>query len=105
MNAVPAAPIWKPYPLRPRSTVTGDLRICEGFYSPELDNRRDLFCLLPPSYATGRKRYPVLYMNDGQNLFDADASYAGEWQVDETMQKDMENLLKYDFDPKSENAN
>jgi predicted alpha/beta superfamily hydrolase len=39
---------------------------------------------LPPGYAASTARYPVLYMHDGQNLFDTFTSYAGEWRVDET---------------------
>jgi predicted alpha/beta superfamily hydrolase len=67
-------------------TVRGELLIKRGFYSPQLNNRRDLLVWLPPSYHHSDKRYPVLYMHDGQNLFDAKTSYVGEWQVDETMQ-------------------
>jgi metallo-beta-lactamase class B len=40
---------------------------------------------LPPDYATSDKTYPVLYMHDGQNVFDAATSYAGEWGIDETL--------------------
>jgi len=40
---------------------------------------------LPPDYEQNSKNYPVLYMHDGQNLFDATTSYAGEWEVDETL--------------------
>ncbi len=67
-------------------TVVGDLLVCAGVHSPQLGNRRDLFVLLPPSYHQSRRRYPVIYMHDGQNLFDAAASFSGEWLVDETMQ-------------------
>jgi predicted alpha/beta superfamily hydrolase len=67
-------------------TVVGDVKVLEGVYSPQLDNYRALYVYLPPSYALGRRRYPVIYMQDGQNLFDAQLSYAGEWQVDETME-------------------
>lgn len=41
--------------------------------------------LLPPDYATTTRRYPVLYLFDGQNLFDASSAYAGEWGIDEAM--------------------
>lgn len=46
---------------------------------------RDVIVWLPPSYMTDkRKRYPVLYMQDGQNLFDPSTSFAGvDWQLDE----------------------
>ncbi|MBK9713634.1 MAG: alpha/beta hydrolase [Kouleothrix sp.] len=71
---------------RSAHTVVGDLLLLEGLYSPQLNNRRRLFVLLPPSYAAdAERRYPVVYMHDGQNLFDHWISYAGEWQVDETM--------------------
>jgi predicted alpha/beta superfamily hydrolase len=67
-------------------TVQGDVRVLSGLESPQLNNRRDLLVYLPPSYQESDKRYPVLYMQDGQNLFDATTSFAGEWQVDETME-------------------
>lgn len=51
----------------------------------ELGSIRRLRVYLPPDYAKGERRYPVLYMFDGQNLFDDATSYAGEWGVDETM--------------------
>lgn len=67
-------------------TVIGNLQVGEWFLSPQLRNYRDIFVYLPPSYHKSQKRYPVLYMHDGQNLFDAAMSFAGEWRVDETME-------------------
>ena len=52
---------------------------------PGLDRKRQVRLYLPPGYATSGKRYPVLYMHDGQNLFDAATAHDGEWQVDEIM--------------------
>lgn len=52
---------------------------------PGLGRERALRLYLPPSYAAGERHYPVIYMHDGQNLFDDATSYAGEWGVDETM--------------------
>ena len=52
---------------------------------PGLERTRTLRIYLPPSYATSDRRYPVIYMHDGQNLFDDATSFAGEWGVDETM--------------------
>lgn len=52
---------------------------------PGLERKRQLRLYLPPGYATSGKRYPVLYMHDGQNLFDTATAYAGEWKVDETL--------------------
>ncbi|HEX9373980.1 MAG TPA: alpha/beta hydrolase-fold protein [Roseiflexaceae bacterium] len=78
---------WRDYKdQRSAHTVVGDLRVYDAVYSPQLHNRRRLFVYVPPSYAGGEARYPVIYMQDGQNLFDQMISYAGEWQVDETME-------------------
>jgi len=66
-------------------TVSGDLRLIEGFAVPQLGMTRTLRILLPPGYETSGRRYPVLYMHDAQNLFDAVTSFAGEWEVDETL--------------------
>lgn len=82
--------LWQPYPAREVwhiPSVVGTLLVHPEFYSPELDNVRDVLVYLPPSYFTSERRYPVLYMQDAQNLFDAGASFGGvEWQVDETME-------------------
>lgn len=67
-------------------TVVGNLKVLKEFESPQLGNRRDILVYLPPTYEAGHKRYPVLYLHDGQNLFDEVTSFAGEWQVDETME-------------------
>lgn len=63
----------------------GSLKVLRRLHSPQLGNERDIFVYLPPSYATGDSRYPVIYMHDGQNLFDARTSFAGEWNVDGTI--------------------
>jgi predicted alpha/beta superfamily hydrolase len=65
---------------RPRGKVE---RIHAGTETPGLD--RDLTVYLPPSYARGERHYPVLYMQDGQNLFDPQESFAGSWRVDIAM--------------------
>ncbi len=50
-------------------------------------NPRKVWIYLPPDYEVSNKRYPVLYMQDGQNLFDDSESYAGEWHVDEILEE------------------
>jgi metallo-beta-lactamase class B len=50
-----------------------------------LDQTRRVWLYLPPDYESSGRAYPVLYMHDGQNLFDDATSYAGEWGVDETL--------------------
>ena len=48
--------------------------------------KRGIWVYTPPDYdVTSAKEYPVIYMHDGQNLFDAKTSYAGEWGIDEVM--------------------
>lgn len=56
-----------------------------GVASPELGNRRDVVVYLPPSYASGTRRFRVIYMQDGQNLFDPATSYAGDWDLVRTL--------------------
>lgn len=69
-------------------TLTGDIRAHRDFPSAILGNRRDVHVYLPPGYARSRARYPVLYLHDGQNCFDAATSFAGvEWGVDETAER------------------
>lgn len=66
-------------------TVTGELRLVEAFPLPQLGTTRTLRILLPPGYDASDRRYPVLYMHDGQNLFDGATAFAGEWEVDESL--------------------
>jgi hypothetical protein len=66
--------------------VVGSIKQLEQVHSPQLGNARDLLVYLPPSYDDGDRRYPVIYMHDGQNLFDPATSFAGEWAVDQTLE-------------------
>lgn len=66
-------------------TVVGDVRVIENFAMPQLGKTRRIRVYLPADYAASSARFPVLYLNDGQNLFDAATSYAGEWGIDESM--------------------
>ncbi|SDX41671.1 alpha/beta hydrolase-fold protein [Hymenobacter psychrophilus] len=60
--------------------------ISESFAMPQLGRTRRVWVYLPNDYATATaRRYPVLYMHDGQNVFDACTSFSGEWSVDETL--------------------
>jgi isoamylase len=67
-------------------TIVGNVMTIASLWSPELGNVRDIKIYLPPSYSEGSERYPVLYMHDGQNLFDQATAYGDEWGVDETME-------------------
>jgi predicted alpha/beta superfamily hydrolase len=57
----------------------------DNFDMPQLGRTRRIWIYLPPAYETSGLSYPVLYMQDGQNLFDDSTSFAGEWHVDETL--------------------
>src|SRR3981081_1019501 len=73
----------------PPTTLTGNIQQHRAFPSKILKNRRDVLVYLPPGYRrfSGR-HYPVLYLHDGQNVFDAATAFGGvEWGVDETAQQ------------------
>jgi len=63
----------------------GDLRVLHGLSGPPHGPDRDILVHLPLGVTTSGRRYPVLDMHGGQNLFDGATSYSGEWEVDETM--------------------
>jgi predicted alpha/beta superfamily hydrolase len=64
------------------SIFSNDMRI------PQLNTNRRIWVYLPPDYGkVATKRYPVIYMQDGQNVFDKATSYASEWGVDETLNR------------------
>ncbi len=70
------------------STAAENVHIVDNnFYIPQLNRSRRIWIYLPPGYDSTSISYPVLYMHDGQNLFDTKTSYAGEWEVDETLNK------------------
>ncbi len=77
-------PGWTAYRPDDDSTVVGTLLVAEPMDVPELGRRVELLAWVPPNHSSGR-RYPVLYMHDGSNLFDEVTSNTGEWRVDETM--------------------
>jgi predicted alpha/beta superfamily hydrolase len=70
-------------------TLTGNIHTHTHFPSKILRNERDILVYLPRGYRRNRRqRYPVLYLQDGQNVFDAATSFSHvEWGVDETAQR------------------
>jgi predicted alpha/beta superfamily hydrolase len=53
-------------------------------WSPQLRNHRTVDVYLPPSYGEGRRRYPAVYMQDGQNLADPNVAFAGNtWGLED----------------------
>jgi enterochelin esterase-like enzyme len=76
-------------------SVVGDLDV-RSFTSRVFHNTRMLRVWLPPGYKSfdqSSRRYPVMYLNDGQDLFDACTSIfnAQEWRVDETAMALIQN--------------
>jgi len=81
-----------------RFEILGQIEYQYQFSSRYLKNERDLIVWLPPSYYKSKKRYPVLYMHDGQNLFNPATSFSGnDWRVDETIELLHEKKLIEEF--------
>jgi predicted alpha/beta superfamily hydrolase len=88
---------WKDdYPERPKPyTASPQVRIIDtAFKIPQLNRTRRIWVYLPKGYATASKRYPVLYMQDGQNLFNEQTAAFGEWGVDECLDTLQQKLGK-----------
>ncbi|HEX9615559.1 MAG TPA: alpha/beta hydrolase-fold protein, partial [Bacteroidota bacterium] len=76
---------WKDLAFRRGEGVTGTVKLHTGVKGENLRYKRDVSVWLPPSYdRESSKRYAVLYMHDGQNVFDPSTSFTGyDWHVDE----------------------
>jgi predicted alpha/beta superfamily hydrolase len=73
-------------PPKPHTAAPNVRILADSFRLPQLGGRsRRIWLYLPPGYAASKHRYPVLYLHDGQNIFDEATAYAGEWAVDETL--------------------
>jgi predicted alpha/beta superfamily hydrolase len=71
-------------PVVRKHTASVNVKIIDAaFLIPQLNRPRRLWIYLPKDYEKNKKRYPVIYMHDGQNLFDEATSGFGEWGVDE----------------------
>lgn len=72
----------------PASTVWGNVDIIPDFNIPQLGRTGTIRVYTPSNDETSTGRYPVVYMQDGQNVFDrATAGFGVEWQVDETISR------------------
>ena len=82
------------YNLNAQSTASKNISTFE-IEAPQLDTVRKIWIYLPENYKNSDKKYPVIYMHDAQNLFDAETSYVGEWNVDEVMDglKDSQSII------------
>ena len=67
---------------RAETAAAGRLVLHEAMASAHAKTR-NVSVWLPPGYDASDARHPVLYMHDGQNLFDASTANFGEWGVDE----------------------
>lgn len=69
-------------------TATAQVHIIsDRFDMPQLGRQRRIWIYLPTDYTSSKKKYPVIYMHDGQNLFDDYYSGYGEWGIDELLDK------------------
>jgi len=69
-----------------KSTAGKNVRIIDtAFFIPKLNRTRRIWVYVPPTYTSSGKKYPVLYMHDGQNVFDDATSFSGEWGIDEAI--------------------
>ncbi len=65
-------------------TISPNVKILDtAFGLPQLNTSRRIWIYMPQDYNTSNKRYPVMYLQDGQNLFDNYTANFGEWGIDE----------------------
>jgi predicted alpha/beta superfamily hydrolase len=81
----PRPPLLRTILLEAAESESGEITYFPDFEIPQLDRVRDIWVYTPPGYDNSGTDYPVIYMHDGQNLFYPELSFAGEWEVDETL--------------------
>lgn len=79
-------------------TLTGNFRFHKAFHSRFVKDKRDIIVYLPPDYDSALdRRYPVCYLHDGQNLFDAETAFNHqEWGLDEIAEQ---LILNHEIEP------
>jgi predicted alpha/beta superfamily hydrolase len=79
-------PRWSNYGLTFNPSYLPKIKVIDAnFYMPQLKKTRKISVLLPYNYEKNpQKRYPVLYLQDGQNLFDPQSPY-GNWAIDQKL--------------------
>lgn len=85
------------YPDKPKpNTATAQVQVLDtAFFIPQLNRYRRVWAYLPKTYnLLKRKSYPVLYLQDGQNLFNERTAFAGEWGIDECLDTLQQQLNK-----------
>jgi predicted alpha/beta superfamily hydrolase len=87
---------WLDYMFDEENTLSSNVSVfSDSIFIPQLNRKRRIWVYLPPSYSESDKKFPVIYMHDGQNLFNHKSSFYGEWEVDETMDKIFWENEKY----------
>lgn len=72
----------------PKSTAARNVTLLDSAFNiPQLGRKRRIWVYVPKDYHSSGKRYPVLYLQDGQNVFDAATSFSGEWGVDDYLNR------------------
>ena len=94
---------WKDrFPEKPKtSTASKNVHIVDPtFWIPQLKRQRRIWIYLPAGYTEkeNKARYNVLYMHDGQNLFDDATSFSGEWGIDEALDSSNAQLIVVGID-------
>lgn len=87
---------WKDnYPEKPkRYTALPTVKVLDTVFGfPDQNQKRRIWICLPKNYAQTGKAYPVVYFQDGQNLFNEQSAFAGEWGMDEC----LDSLLQQGF--------
>ena len=72
--------------------------IDKAFYMPQLQRSRRIWLYLPSEYQSSKQYYPVLYMQDGQNLFEDWSAFSEEWGVDEALNSVQEKCIVVGID-------
>jgi len=77
---------WKDFYSTSAHTSLPQVQVLKSnFFMPQLNTKRRVWIYLPKDYYNTSTLYPVMYMHDGQNLFDRPYSFVGEWKVDEAL--------------------
>ena len=79
---------WKDDHVAPKKhTASANVHVLDtAFFIPQLDRKRRIWIYLPKGYIESKKHYPVMYLQDGQNLFDElTSAFGDEWGVDECL--------------------
>lgn len=88
---------WKNQTFLPKKHTASNnvYQITDSFYIPQLARYRKIAVYLPSNYNISKDRYSVLYMQDGQNLFDEYLAPFGEWGIDEALDTLQKQTGKY----------